>query len=310
MGAVLRIGKRGDRGSPVERDRFYVALPDKVDNVRPLHPDFAIYNKAAPNKRRNVRARLVHGNLRDAFDLQRFAWGLPNHERPDGQRPTCQGDGERAIRYVEGEFQEIPCPGDLCEFWACKACKQRLKIRFYPVWNDDRLPSPLTDYTSRGEHMETSLYGLFDFVANVAYEVGLLAEKPAETEGYKALEEHGVPVFGLPFMISLSEKTSKKAGGRRFPVVRFSPDGDIMAWMLGMKRNLEELSEGHEPLALPASVADDPDEVIAADMEEVDPDVQTEPAADDSEDWTEKAEAQAAELYEEQGLFDEDEDAP
>ena len=118
--------------------------------------------------------------------------------------------------------------------------------------------------------MLSSLYGLFDHVAEVAHGVGLLAEKPEETQGYRALEEHGVPVFGLPFSLTLTERTNKEQR-TRFPVVAFSPDGDLVQWMMGVCSQVEALSEGRDALLLPASVADDTPEVIAADVLEVDP---------------------------------------
>lgn len=309
IGAVLRVGQKGPRGNPVERDRFTIAQPHEVDGVRPLHPSFEVFNKSDASKRRYVRANLVHASLRDAFDLQRMAFRLPNHPSPPGRHPGCQGDGSSAVRYVESEeFQTIPCPADLCEFAQAGICKIRLKVLFRPNWNDARWPAPLMAYSSRGEHMLSSIYGLWDHVAGLAASVGLLPEKPAETEGYKALEEYGVPMFGMPFSMSLTEKTQPK---RRFPVVVFAPDGDLVNWMLSVKEQRAELSEGRAPLALasgspesseptvPHSVADDDADVIDADVRELEPETR------EQGDWTEKAQKMAEENYRDQGLFDE-----
>jgi hypothetical protein len=274
VGAVLRIGKKGDRGNPVDRDRFYVASPHEADGVRPLHPSFEGYNTALPEKRRMVRANLVHGNLRDAFDLGRYAFRLPGYEPPPNKRPGCEGDGKVAVRYLDGDFRNIPCPGDLCEFAQAGACKIRLTVLFRPNWQSDRLPAPLMRYASRGEHMLSSIYGLFDLVAEVAHNVGLIDEKPYETEGYRALEEAGVPMFGLPFSMTLTERTNKEKRAR-FPVVIFAPDGDLVAWMIGILQQREQLGGAREVFLLgappPATVADDTDDVIDVDVRELEP---------------------------------------
>lgn len=272
VAAVLRIGKKGERGAPTDRDRFYVASPHEVDGTRPLHPSFALFNEAPAARRRMVRCNLVHANLEDALDLQRYAFRLPGLPAPPNRRPGCEGDGRDAVRFLDGEFRAIRCPGDLCEYAQCAACKIRLKVLFRPNWNDDRLPAPLMAYASRGEHMLSSVYGLFDHVAEVAHGVGLLPERPAETEGHRALEEHGVPVFGLPFSLTLTERTNKEKR-TRFPVVIFAPDGDLVAWMMGVREQRLALSQGMPPARAlpPASVADDEPAVIEADVLDLSP---------------------------------------
>lgn len=276
VGAVLRIGKKNDRGVPIERDRFYIALPhEDSSGKRPEHPSFAAFNKAAPDQRRHIRANLVSGSLRDAFDLQRYAYRLPKppYDPPPNKRPGCEGDGKVAVRYVDGDFRNIPCPGDLCEFAQAGMCKVRLAILFRPRWSDTRWPASLMRYASHAEHNLASIYGLFDHVADVAFSLDLIDEKPYETEGYLALEKAGIPVFGMPFSMTLTERTNKQKG-TRFPVVQFAPDGDLVGWLAGVLQQRRELGGARDALLLsagmqPASVAEDDDDVIDVDHREL-----------------------------------------
>ena len=282
VGAVLRIGKKNDRGVPIERDRFYIALPhEDSSGHRPLHPRFNAFNVAPPEHRTFVSGNLVHGSLRDAFDLQRYAYRLPKpaFQPPPSRRPACEGDGMQAIRYLgdgkradDEEFRSIPCPGDLCEFAQAGICKVRLTILFRPRWAEGaKLPAPLMRFASHAEHNLSSVYGLFDHVADVAHSLRILDAKPPETQGYAALEEAGVPMFGLPFSMTLTERTNPEKR-TKFPVVKFAPDGDLVAWLMGVVQQREQLGAARETLLLspiPASVADDPDEVIDVDHQEL-----------------------------------------
>lgn len=263
--AVLRVGKKSPRGNPTETDRFFIADPIEVDGVRPLHPSFAAYNQAEPDKRRLIRANLVHETAREAVDLARIAYRLT--EFPSGTRePSCRGDGRTAERWIGGEKQVIKCPGDLCQFAQKGQCKVFLKVLFRPRWNDSRWPAPLMKYTSRGEHMLSSLYGLFDHVAGVAHGLGL-CPSPEPTQGMDVLDAGGVSVFGMPFSISLASKTNKRQR-TRFPVVRFAPDGDLLQWLLGQREARRQLAEA-SPQALPPATVDT--DAIDVDLVELEP---------------------------------------
>ena len=139
IGAVLRIGIKGPKGAPVNRDRFYIVAP-KRDNTgcRPLHPAFGGYHKAAPEHRRSLECVLVHAGEADCFGYQLMCYrakGLESH--PDGF-PSCSGDGHQARRWDGSDWQDIPCPGEHCRFrqegsgnrGVGRACKPDIRLLF------------------------------------------------------------------------------------------------------------------------------------------------------------------------------------
>src|SRR6185436_10799140 len=112
---------------PIERDRFWVKVPDSSNDVRVPHPAFASYNyfPAAPEglteqqhrerehaKRRSIRGVLVHSREEECFEWHRKAQKLPPPFRNHSKLPACTGDGKQAKRLVllEGgkiEHQDI-----------------------------------------------------------------------------------------------------------------------------------------------------------------------------------------------------------
>lgn len=253
VGAVLSIGIKGDRGNPVERDRFHVLdpLPD-ASNRRHHHVRFRSFNEASPEHRRVVYGQIVHASSAEAFTHQ-----LKNY-RPRGNFPThpndlpfCTGDGRRASRYRgvqddEHRFEEIVCPHDKCEFRqplrlangrrGPTACKPWMKMVFRLVWKQGTLPTVLCKYTSGSWNTTKSALGLFKQIDDMARMV--LGEGRPYSIG------------GFCFSMTLGERTNKQERSR-FPVVTFAPMEDPIAFFeaqINRRERIEALER--EPIGL------------------------------------------------------------
>lgn len=264
VGAVLTIGTKGDRGAPVDRDRFYVKVPDSTEGERVCHPSFGPFNAAKPDLRQTLRCVLVHASPGDCFEYNRKAQkimggGFRNHPK----LPACTGDGKRAKRLVllsdgKAEYQDIPCPNDLCEFAQAPSkgkaqCGPWMRLLFQPVWQSDKLPTPLMKFTSQSWHTISGLVGMFGHIAEQAAQLGV--ESPS--------------LYGLPFEMVLVTKTDsvKKTS---FPVVRFSPTANLQSFLLSQQANRKMLSEVPQYVRLLDAPEQDP-EVIDADRRAIEP---------------------------------------
>lgn len=223
--------------------------------AREPHPAFDEFNFCNPEKARTIKGRIIHMKEADAY-----SFNLGAFQSPAGKgfvNPTdgwwCRGDAKKATRFINGSYQQIPCPGRLCEFQQDKFgpkgdvphCKPHLTMIFQllmdEVWN---APNIIVQFDSQSWNNIAAAEGLFKHIRDTA--------KPL---GYA---EGTFPVFGLEFMMNLKEHRKVQ---RRFPEVSISPTGDIMAWISSIHsafKNLKpheqlELSGGPRPLeALPA----------------------------------------------------------
>lgn len=231
VGACVAIGRKGDRGQPIENDRFFFVLPHAEGSgqnaVRAPHPAFGVFNSARPEQRRVLYGNIVHARESECFERHLKAQvltGQPGH--PD-KRPACVGDGDRAVRWFPNDpndFREIPCPNDACEFRQGKACcKPWMRFLFRPLWSAERqgldlskgpLPSPLVKLTSASWNSTAAFIGLFRYVEAQARAFGI--------------RHHSL--FGLPIMITLGRKT-KPSEQRSFPVMSVTVDGDLQAFL-------------------------------------------------------------------------------
>lgn len=224
VGAVLTIGtKSPQHGAPIDKDRFYIKVPKgaapdgKSNEERPAHPAFAKFNAAAPEHRRVISGRLCHRTLPECFQFKRHAQKLPNMPSPPNKRPACVGDGCNAVRFVSGQFREIPCPGEKCEYAMGDkpACKPWARLYFMPVWGEaSKLPRPIMKFETRGWHTLKNMVAFFNACKR-------------EFRERLMLSDDQFVFFDIPFTLMLSEQSSaeKKA---RFPVVTMSMDGDIV----------------------------------------------------------------------------------
>ena len=214
--------------------------------------------------RQTVRCVLVHASPADCFEWNRKAQkimggGFRNHPK----LPACSGDGKRAKRLVmlsdgKAEYQDISCPNELCEFAQAPArgkpqCGPWMRLLFQPVWQSDKLPTPLMKFTSQSWHTISGLVGMFEHIAEQAAQLGV--ESPS--------------LYGLPFEMVLVTKTDpvKKTS---FPVVRFSPTVNLQAFLLSQQANRKLLSEAPQYVRLLDAPEQDPD-VIDADRRAIEP---------------------------------------
>lgn len=267
IGAALTVGIKGSNGAPTEKDRFHVLAADaalreygKRDGgsykapARDPHPAFAGFNSAAPERRRVIPAQLAHARISECFEhrysCKSGAVRIPEHPK---KAPVCMGNGEHAVRWDGRDYAPIPCPGEQCEYTRPRTgyngkpekpwCGpwMRFLARFdFPVAADGRrLPSIPFKFTSGGWNSLRNFVGFFDSFRRAC-------------EGY-GLSPDDVPLFGLPVVLTLTEKTNPETQAR-FPVVSISMagDADLIAWVQFQLRRGDELRKltHHAPLAL------------------------------------------------------------
>lgn len=251
IGAALTVGIKGANGAPTEKDRFHIldataALAEfkKRDGgtysapARETHPAFTAFNTAAADRRRVIPARLAHGSIADLFEFRRQcasgAVGIPTHPV---KGPVCLGNGGDtagvAQRWDGKDYQEIVCPGDRCKFAqpgpndrngrptkpACGPWMRFLARFEFPATPDGRrLPAIPFKFTSGSWNTIKNFVGFFDSFRRAC-------------EGF-GLDPARVPLFGLPVLLTLTEK-SNPAAQSRFPVVsiQVAGEGDLVSWI-------------------------------------------------------------------------------
>lgn len=286
--------KSATSGAPVLKDRFWFMTRNAATRefrgagraykalAREMDPSFVAWNEMAKGpsgdgKTRDprsavIRGNIVHSNIADAVFWNRSAHRLPEpHPNPPSQYPACEGNGIWARRYSGIEhgrevFEEISCPNEECIFAQTGLCKVFASLLFQLRWSpsdpfESQFPRMLAHWSTRGIHSANNLLGLFEYV------LGTDAVMPRDKDGQKPEDwkaglaaEMGIEepsLFGMPFVMQVGEKTSlprEGREGRRFPVVTFSPDGDLMDWLVHQRRQ-RELAGGSGRLALPAATS-------------------------------------------------------
>lgn len=251
IGASLTIGiKESGRGFPVQKDRFHI-VARRVDGsgIKPALPAFHAFNSASPEHR-----RMVYGNLVHASEAACFHWARRNQVGPSGahpqMRPFCVGDGVKAVRWMGGEpgnFQEIDCPNERCEFAQRPAnkkpipCKPAMRFLFRLRWHKGTMPSVVVQFASGSWNTTRNFVGLFESIANTAQNLGI-----AEPN-----------LFGLPIALTLAEQTNPREKSR-FPVVTPLIDGDPIEFFLHQREQLRALSGSPAIAALTDDSETDP----------------------------------------------------
>ena len=277
VGCAVTVGTRNEAGTPDFRDRFFImsstttkkAFEKFAAHAREFHPAFSAWNRGAfpdpntkepikPGQYATIRGNLVHANLADAYAWNRSLHKLPNGAaNPPSQRPACEGNGIRAVRYFgleEGReiFNDIACPNEHCEFAMSGLCKPHSHLLFQLRWLERQpYPSMLAKFDSHSWNTTANLLGMLEYV------LGTAAVRPwVPKEEHKAglANELGIlspSLFGLPFVATIGQKTDSKHK-TRYPVVNFSLDGDAMAWLLYQRESRLKLLSfgGSEPVAL------------------------------------------------------------
>lgn len=284
IGVAVTMGIKGKGGAPMLKDRFWLMSPQTASTefhaggksyrspARTLHPSFARWNDAAkageagagdrrgPGRVGTIRGNLVHADLKDAAFWNRAAQKLPEpHENPPSQRPACEGNGITALRFsgiTEGreEYESIACPNEDCPFAIRGLCKPHAMLLFRLRWDqtdefERGFPSLLAMWSTRGWNSLRNLLGLFELVLGTE---AVAPWEPREKWKTGLAQELGldrVSLVGMPFVMTIGEKT-KPSEQKRFTVVSFSPDGDLVEWLVNQRRQ-RELAGGTERLALP-----------------------------------------------------------
>ena len=262
IGAAVTIGRKGDRGFPVDKDYFHVMEPHEAPGGRRRpHPLFGWWNDrpagqpsdAWKAQRRTIRGILAH-EAWDACLTQHLQAYRPDKVRwpgggppmpPDGQ-PWCKGDGEQARRYIgekgDDDWRTITCPHRACCHRSPTGrnkitdCKPLTRFLFRMSYSDAVVakytpPTPVVMFQSGGWKTYRAILGLREDLDAAARTLGLESYSPA----------------GLSFTLTLTEGTSKKGGGRRYPYVNVSPDEsaiDFLVRAAGMRQHLRAIAEG------------------------------------------------------------------
>lgn len=279
VGAVLTIGTKGPSGAPVDKDRFYIKVPDAVSTgsggdvrslTRAMHPAFSVYNNEAPELRKSIRGVLVHADASECFEWHRKAQKLPRPFVNHSKLPACTGDGRNAKRLVvvngatgaDVQHLDIPCPNDKCEFAMAPnertppCCKPWGRLLFQPVWREgSKLQTPLMKFTTQSWNTLASFVGFFEYFREQARLCGV---------------EHA-QLFGLPFELTLGEKTNAEKQSR-FPIVRMTPLAQVQNFLLAQGDRVAALQMRKPYVALLDAPEQDP-AVVLADKQDIEPGV-------------------------------------
>jgi hypothetical protein len=260
--------------------------------ARDLHPGFVAWNqvaqalgrdapRAGAGKVGTLRGNLVHSRLQD---LARWSRAMQKYPKGDGdspasKRPACEGNGVRAIRFYGMEedkeiYREIACPNRECQYAMRGLCHADAHLIFRLRWDKSDswqagFNESIAEWNTGGWESLANLAGLFELILGTEAVltlggIALPPDFPADQLRPGLAKELGVlnpSLVGMPFVMTIGWKTkaadASSPQGKRYPVVSFSPDGDMAAWLIAQRRNRAELSQGSAPLALiPASVQD------------------------------------------------------
>lgn len=231
---AVALGKKSDRGFPVEKDRFHILVGRAIDSgdrlVRPPHPDFKVFNEAPPEMRRSIPCTVAHEHAAEFCSQQHSAYVLPGCSHPK-KLPVCSGDGFTAKRWNGSVFETIACPGFECRFKQAATvngreqpapCKAQSKLVLRFAWHRlpdghpfKKLPPMPFKFVSGGVNTATYVQGFLDGLRRACLAFGLDFDK--------------LPLFGLPVRLEMHEKKGK---AQRFPVAEISIDGgDPIAWI-------------------------------------------------------------------------------
>lgn len=272
VGVVLSVGRKNERGFPVENDRFHLVVPREENGKRPGHSAFAAFNGAPAERRKVIRGVIVHANEGDAFDYALRCQVGKGSAHPN-RLPFCQGDGATATRWVgpnADDFKEIACPHDRCEFRQSPGknkptpCKPFGRLLFHLTWPEETqaalvaagrppLPAMLAKYQTGSWHTVRNLIGFFEHVRSAAR--GLRIESPS--------------LFGLPFTLTLTRQT-KPSETSSFPVVTITPTMEPAEFFLRQRDTMDRLAYEAPRAALTHDDERDP-VVVAEDYRTITP---------------------------------------
>lgn len=284
IAAAVSVGRKSDKGQPIDRDRFYVVLPTATQATyqtrdgrsynapkRDLHPSFGAWNtgyqrfgdehspdfdmaryKAELARRTIIPARLGHLTIEQCWHGSYFCLEAPKLGKRPNKAPVCVGNGVDADRWINDKIQRIPCPGEQCEF------------RQKPMVNGKPGKTPCSpkfvmfarfdwprDKEGKGlpnvpfKIQSQSIYSYLNFV-------GFFDSFRNACTGF-GVDYHDVPLFGLPVNITLQERTNS-AAGTVFPVLSLTVagDGDLLGWVGAQLERRDTVRKLADAARLPA----------------------------------------------------------
>lgn len=251
---AVSLGIKSDRGFPIEKDRFHIVngratteerQGKKVD-LRGYHPLFDAFNRAAPELRRDIPCVIAHASIPEFIDQKRQAYVLPDMVAHPMRLPVCRGDGAAAVRWVNGAWKNIPCPGDECPFTKAGTykgqdgrererpapCKPTTKIVLRFAWHRLEVGHPFKGlsalpfkYMSGGWNTAANILGFQESLTTTCENIGV---DPVD-----------VPLFGMPVRLQLYERSGKQ---QKFSVAELMVDGgDITAWIVSQMQRREQV---------------------------------------------------------------------
>lgn len=270
----VRMGRKGERGGVVEKDRFHLccgrANGAGTNATSNPHPSFSAFNAAEPRYRQELRGTLIHARWEapsrhgDGCAWTRFdASRLPGHEVPPGLHPVCSGDGQRARRWVRGKWQEIACPGDACQFRQPRQetrggktsevtdCKRTSTLVFQLRWGEIEgkrpLPSCSCFVESGGPWSYATMqwWGFYGAIKQQWNQMGGAGEPD---------------LYGLPIRLSLQRRTVPGRGAEVWVPELYTDFSagqtlqSFLAWRAEQAERARPLLAGAAPLALPGAV--------------------------------------------------------
>ena len=188
--------------------------------------------------RRTIYANVIHAEYLDWVDRRRNNPKIVGPHSHPRNGPSCYGDGKRAMRWFNdnhmengGEYREIECPDDKCQF--AQTCKPRLALHFRVRWSaldaEKKVSwqSPIVRYVTSSWHTNQKFQSMINLVTDQSKQLGV----------------ENFSWYGFPFIMT-SETESKIKNGvtHTFPVVRFAPEGDLVAWFARQAEMRAQLS--------------------------------------------------------------------
>lgn len=288
LAVAVSLGVKGPSGNPEDTRRFFVvnarANGKGREAVRALHPDFASFNArylppprpddgataevfraweerrdtaAAARVKHAAKCSVINGTLihagRESVHIQLSAYKLKGHEHPKGA-PSCEGDGVKARRWIDGDYRPIVCPNEMCPHRVrgvkppdCKPFGLLVfQLRF------ESLPNLPAKFSTGAWESCANLQGFFDDLDRQSRELGV------EQPNY----------YGLPFKLQITERSNAEKR-TKWPVVSivadFKPGQTLQGFLLRQQSDMRQLRDERRLLSVRSATDEAEDEDAISD---------------------------------------------
>jgi len=272
VGAILRVGRKGSDGYPVDRNRFFIAKTTQDKGGRkPMHPAFSTFNnRGSAEACSTVRLAIMHGTPDQCFEAYLRCHKKPNvsnrggkAENPPNQMPWCTGDGMVATRWDGETFVDQHCLNEQCPLrqpgsghrGQGRACKPHTRLLAQLIWGSKAVdtdsdtgeikpfPTTLIRFTSNSWNTASNLKGYFgwwDQQAINATKLGAdLVDFTPHTDDdgkeHHLIHSRRYSMVGARVALTVAEKADqdpRTGDPRRYPVVTIAPLDDPVQHML------------------------------------------------------------------------------